>query len=139
MKIIQTQCTKEHIEYRLVFDLISGGVGYSFPCNESGNIGDLPPIAFINYRKCITKELPVKAARVETVRSKYTEPMIIECNHCQSHVILGRFTNTCESCETDYNGSGQELGSRETWGEETGESIQDILDIDSTSVEKLLK
>lgn len=40
-----------------------------------------------------------------------------------------RFTNTC-SCGADFNGSGDRLTDRECWGEETGESIADILSVD---------
>ncbi|GAH70438.1 unnamed protein product [marine sediment metagenome] len=38
------------------------------------------------------------------------------------------FTNTCE-CGADYNSAGQLLASRSQWGEETGESLTDILNI----------
>lgn len=44
------------------------------------------------------------------------------CNHCRSEVILEcGWANQCEGCGVEYNGSGQELVSREFWGEETGE------------------
>jgi hypothetical protein len=51
---------------------------------------------------------------------------------CGAHVELDRFTNTCE-CGRDYNSSGQLLAPREFWGEETGESVSDILmaDVDA--------
>jgi len=39
------------------------------------------------------------------------------------------FTNTCPSCGADYNWAGQRLAPREQWGEETGESLSDILSI----------
>lgn len=47
---------------------------------------------------------------------------------CGREVILYGFTNTCE-CGADYNMSGQLLGPRSYWGEETGESLDDILSI----------
>jgi hypothetical protein len=40
------------------------------------------------------------------------------------------FTNTCSTCGADFNMSGQRLAPREQWGEETGESVADILSID---------
>jgi hypothetical protein len=46
-------------------------------------------------------------------------------------VLAEKLTNTCHDCHTDYNMSGQELAPREQWGEETGESIADILAADS--------
>lgn len=54
-----------------------------------------------------------------------------ECVRCRRHVTLAGFTNTCD-CGADYNGSGDLLASREQWGEETGETVADILmaDID---------
>lgn len=47
-----------------------------------------------------------------------------ECGH---EVQLLKFTNTCESCGRDYNMSGTLLAPRSRWGEETGESANDIL------------
>lgn len=51
--------------------------------------------------------------------------VIVECD-CGEEIYCDSFTNTCE-CGADYNWSGQRLASREQWGEETGESISDIL------------
>ena len=48
---------------------------------------------------------------------------------CGKEVALTGFTNTCE-CGRDYNMSGQLLASRSHWGEETGESVEDILSVD---------
>jgi len=53
-----------------------------------------------------------------------------ECDRCGRHVHLHGFTNTCE-CGADYNMSGQRLADRSQWGEETGESVSDILSVDS--------
>ncbi len=57
----------------------------------------------------------------------YNQPAVGECG-CGKHVTLHGFTNTCE-CGRDYNSSGQLLASRSQWGEETGESLSDILSI----------
>ncbi len=54
-----------------------------------------------------------------------------EVKCCDEWVYCGGFTNTCPSCGTDYNMSGQQLAPRSQWGEDTGESLADILDIDS--------
>ena len=48
---------------------------------------------------------------------------------CGAKVEFSRFTNTCDKCDRDYNSSGQELAPRSQWGEETGESLSDILSI----------
>ena len=52
----------------------------------------------------------------------------IKC--CGKWMECDGFTNTCEECGADYNWAGQRLASREQWGEETGESLSDILDIE---------
>ena len=49
----------------------------------------------------------------------YRESAQIKC--CDVWLSLGKFTNTCDKCGADYNGSGQLLSSRSQWGEETGE------------------
>ena len=49
----------------------------------------------------------------------YKESAQIKC--CDVWLSLGKFTNTCDKCGADYNGSGQLLASRSQWGEETGE------------------
>ena len=49
----------------------------------------------------------------------------ITCS-CERRVYLGNFTNTCD-CGRDYNASGSLLAPRSQWGEETGESADDIL------------
>ncbi len=51
---------------------------------------------------------------------------LCECGHV---VELLQFTNTCGKCGRDYNMSGQRLASRSQWGEETGESVGDILSV----------
>lgn len=61
---------------------------------------------------------------VENVPSRYGgtyERRTKEIKCCGSWLRCDRFTVTCDSCGTDYNGSGQRLAPREQWGEETGE------------------
>ena len=58
----------------------------------------------------------------------YKSPAVGLCD-CGCKVELPDFTNTCPRCKTDYNSSGQQLASREQWGEETGESLADILSV----------
>jgi hypothetical protein len=54
--------------------------------------------------------------------------LVIDCEICGKEVFCVGFTNTCE-CGADYNMSGNLLTSREQWGEETGESLADIMRI----------
>jgi len=55
----------------------------------------------------------------------YRVPAQIKC--CDVWLSLGNFTNTCNKCGSDYNGSGQLLASRRFWGEETGEHWSECL------------
>lgn len=57
------------------------------------------------------------------------EPAIGKC-HCGREVILSGFTCACD-CGADYNSAGQQLAPRSQWGEETGESVADILAVDT--------
>ena len=50
---------------------------------------------------------------------------LCECGH---KVELREFTNTCV-CGRDYSMDGSLLAPRSQWGEETGESVGDILSI----------
>lgn len=52
----------------------------------------------------------------------------LKCD-CGTTVYLSGFTNTCR-CGRDYNSFGQLLAPRSQWGEETGESWQEILEVD---------
>lgn len=49
---------------------------------------------------------------------------------CGTVVTCTGFTNTCTNCNRDFNTSGQELAPREQWGDETGESVAEILSVD---------
>ncbi len=50
---------------------------------------------------------------------------------CGYFLVCSKFTNTCERCGADYNWTGAKLAPRRFWGEETGESVSDILNIDA--------
>lgn len=73
--------------------------------------------------------MPEYIQRREKQPNGYVIPAIIKCERCGEPVGLSGFTNTCDNCNADYNLSGQILGPRQFWGEETGESLSDILNI----------
>jgi hypothetical protein len=50
---------------------------------------------------------------------------------CQQWVLCSGFTNTCHTCDRDYGMNGYQLAPRSQWGEETGESVADILQADN--------
>jgi len=50
---------------------------------------------------------------------------IIVC--CKQELPCPDFTNTCPTCNADYNWAGQRLAPREDWGWETGEHWTECL------------
>lgn len=90
---------------------------------------------------CVTSEIREDKRRVDNfdadgypMRGGYNE---IKC--CNQWMYCGGFTNTCEKCGKDYNWNGSLLASRSFWGEETGESLSDILSINASDPEDLLE
>ena len=51
----------------------------------------------------------------------------IKC--CNKWLELYSFTNTCDSCHSDYNTAGQLLSPRVFWGEETGEHYSELVNL----------
>jgi len=118
--------------------------GFAFDCDSKGVIdrSKLHPESIRN----LDIEIPRMVAEGKLVEGpiqhiEYDDVericAIIKCNRCGRHVELQGFTNTCE-CGADYDTSGMELAPREQWCEETGESIADILSVDSKDPEELL-
>lgn len=82
------------------------------------------------------EEYALSKGVVEERKHTHTTPAVGECNGCGRDVELHGFTNTC-ACGIDYNMSGQQLAHRSQWGEETGESVSDILGIDYSDTDAL--
>ena len=114
-------------KYYLFYETYPSGGGYSFECDENGNILPLNECASVNYEKAIRSGI---APVIQKSTWRYTDPAVIECD-CGYEVELFGFTNTCDQCYADYNMSGQLLAPRCQWGEETGEHLCDILGADS--------
>lgn len=109
-----------------------GSVRYSFCCNPDGTLLEGSNAGTQeSFQKCLDGTFKVEDDGIQAWTHTYVNPAIGECNHCPGvEVELRGFTNTCEKCGTDYNSSGQELAPRSQWGEETGESVSDILSVD---------
>lgn len=140
LKILSNRHLVECSQYSRSFKRIDSS-GYGFDCDEDGNVylDKLSPEAYNNYLKCIFGEdSELKDCGVEAYYWQYWEPSIGECV-CGCEVALIGFTNTCDNCERDYNMSGQELAPREQWGECEGDSLCDILNIDSVSTDELFE
>jgi len=159
MRIIK-QRTHEYVpHYLLTFSYGKEGCGFSFECDKDGKVDEskLNPCALESYKECMSGQVvasprqhyrvgadgeyePVPGCRqqitykVSGVVQDYGkwqhDPAVGECNRCKREVVLHGFTNTCE-CGADYNMSGQQLADRSQWGEETGESLSDILSADA--------
>jgi hypothetical protein len=123
---------REHHEekvYNLAFHWRDDpGAGFSFPCDKDGNVDE--DHKHENYYKCLSGEYDVVADGVVCYTHRWTSPTVIRCT-CGAEVELYGFTNTCHVCEADYNMSGQRLAPRSQWGEETGESLSDIMAADT--------
>lgn len=131
MKIISQRQHHEDVTYRLFFeDRENDGAGYSFTCDKEGNVQQdlLGEFGKANLAKCReNKDNRFFSPDVCEQINRWVEPAVGECP-CGCSVSLDGFTNTCE-CGRDFNMSGQELAPRDQWGEETGESLSDILQI----------
>jgi len=132
MEIIQRRKVEFVTVHQLNFD-ITPGSGWSFDCDATGSIdrAALNPAALENLLLCETGEVrgtKVGKGYVNTFEVRHTESAIGKCD-CGEEVVLSGFTNTCDKCGADYNGSGQQLAPREQWGEETSEDLSDILSI----------
>jgi len=57
---------------------------------------------------------------------------------CDHELDCPEFTNTCPYCGADYNWAGQRLAPRSQWGEETGESLAEIMCINGKTADELL-
>jgi hypothetical protein len=134
MKIIKRRERIEHVTRELFFERKDcPGAGFSFPCDEKGNVNvaALPAAAQSSYSEALRAAggPQMYAPEVREYTSVAVEPALGLCNRCGDEVALYGFTNTCD-CGADYNMSGQELAPRSQWGEETGESVADILAVD---------
>lgn len=125
MRIIQESERIESVSYRLLFQSVEdSSFGYSFECDEKGNLTSQSSAACDNYKMVVSNPDKYIPKGVQTYRHSYKVSAIGICDDCGKPVELDAFTNTCE-CGADYNWSGQRLAPRSQWGEETGEHWTD--------------
>lgn len=116
--------------YELVFRLEDGSGGaFAFECDERGGVylGRLPQIARHSLELCLRGEVDGYSVRLGVVHG--TERRYVEDSSgtrvCGAHVTLhSSWANAC-GCGREYNGSGQLLADRASWGEQTSESVAD--------------
>jgi hypothetical protein len=135
MKIIRHREIASGVSYQRFYEYADHpGSGFGFDCDENGNVhsGKLNPEALENFKKCLLGTAPhgkiFKKYIIQKSEWFYAEPAIGQCR-CGAEVELSGFTNTCDRCGADYNSSGQELAPRSQWGDDTGESLADIMNI----------
>lgn len=131
IEIIQEAHHEKSTEHRRQFEPVDrcNGSFYSFPCDAEGNCEPFAcPEAAINYTRCLQQvtDGTLIDKGVQSWGQTYFVPAVGRC-HCGTEITLDSFTCTCDDCGRDYNQSGQELAPRWQWGEETGESLSDIL------------
>jgi hypothetical protein len=135
MKIITERRRVTVLSYGLDFqDKQSPGSSLCFDCDADGTL--LPfkyPETEANYKLAIASPDRYAAPKVVNFSYSDTEYATGACDVCKHVMQLKSFTNTCEQCGTDYNSSGQRLAPRSQWGEDTGESLGDILRIGHTT------
>jgi len=128
--IISPRTTKTEVMCRMQYLRPDRESGFIFDCTEDGTPILTNECQKDSYRQCLTGKdengIPLTFMGVERFENRYVEPAVGRCS-CGGEVELSGFTNTCERCSKDYNSSGAELAPREQWGEETGESLSDIL------------
>ena len=109
----------------------SDHAGFGFPCDAVGNVDRvaLPERARANLDRCLSSDLDVVDRGVRVEERRWTDPAVIRCRCGRAEVELASFTNSCAGCGRDYNSDGSLLVPREQWGEETGESLAEILRI----------
>lgn len=136
MKKISHRTYVDYVEHRRNFDWEGErDWGFSFACDAAGevDVDALNPCARENYLACLTGVVDgrkIVDRGVQSWERTVVEPAIGLCDVCGSEVVLEGFTCTCERCGADYNSAGQRLAPRSQWGEETGESVADILSVD---------
>ena len=127
MKIIQKRERVTVKSYALTWEG-EGGRGFSFDCDENGVIDEsaMHQAGLENLSLCREGKMDgYTGPTTTTYTHRYTEHAVGLCS-CGEMVTLVGLVNACE-CSVEYNNSGQRLAPRSQWGDDTGESISDIL------------
>ncbi len=129
-KIISRKRVESIVEFCLEFSNIDGCGGYSFDCNEGGfvNTSSYAEEGLANLINCLTGSNETVYDGIVRYEHNIVIDSVLQC-YCGRTVSLGCFTNTCR-CGRDYNMNGSLLAPRSCWGEETGETALDILEVD---------
>lgn len=106
------------IDYSLDFDLDNNG-GFTFPCDENGNVGELTQAAVKNLEWC--RSHPEKFTEFGVIRSRrysWREPDRGTCACGRTVYLENQYMGACEcECGRWYNLFGQELLPPDQWQE----------------------
>ena len=102
----------------------------SINCGECGHGWSVDDPNHPTYESHMSKiGTPCDCGRpLKLVKSSYERFIkgykVIECKTCSGHVnLISSWANSCDKCDSEYNGAGQLLAPRDHWGEETGETF----------------
>lgn len=109
------------------------GAGFSFDCFSDGSFPEKEEHngkTTQEYFDSLKEKKGLKYIGIFDRERYFYEAALLKCV-CGGSVVLDMvMTNTCDKCGRDYNSNGQLLAAREQWGEDTGESLSDILSAD---------
>ena len=120
--IIRERHKEEQVEYNRQFTYVGEyfGNGFSFPCDENGNLcDDLTDAAKENFAWCLAHpEKVVDNGVVRQVRS-WTVPALFKCECGFEFYLTDEYMGACEcpGCGQWYNLFGQELNDPSMWEE----------------------
>ena len=108
MRVFREPKKIRDIDYFLVFYYEDGLSGFRFPCDYKGRIAHLPSLAFENYNRCLSKELPVSNPILEKDETVYSMSAVALCD-CGQELLLTKDYNECPACMVLYNSSGTKI------------------------------
>ena len=120
-KIIKERTREVSIEYYREFLHKTNGQEYSFPCDEKGEVSNLPEVAKPNYNNCVAKSVGEDAEFLDKgivkYEKPYTEPAIIRCDCGEEFYLENQYLGACEcpKCSQWYNLFGQRLKPPHLW------------------------
>ncbi len=129
MDIIKEASRKLVTEYEHRFhNRTDSGSGYGFPCDRNGKLieSQMQEAGLANYARCVGGLLDVVYDGVQSWTYTSYDPAIGLCQCGRKVELADAWLNVC-GCGRDYNGSGQLLAPRSQWGEETNETLSDML------------
>lgn len=108
MKILHNSRKIREHEFFLVFYYEDGLSGFRFPCDHEGTVSNLPTLAFENYERCVSKDLPVSDGVLEAEDITYSLAVVGVCE-CSQEILLTKEYNDCPNCFRVYDQSGRAL------------------------------